>query len=515
MRNILGKYDKTVFWITVSTVVTLCVLAICFGEAAVVVTEQVKTVLYGGIDWALALYAVCCVGFLIFVSFSKWGSKKLGALDDKPEYSTFTWAAMLMCCGVAVGIFFWSVAEPLYHYMQTPYLSAPQSPEAIPTALAIVEFDWGICIWALYAVVGLAIGVSAYRHGSDFSLSSAFSGFSCMKKKVGISRLLNFVCSFFTIIGLSISLGMGTLSISYGISKVFGFDSGLVVNVAVMLVVGAVFTISSIRGIKRGMALISNTAILITIGLVLFILICGPTSFILRAVVQSLGIYLQYFPFMAFFTDPGGETANWPLSWTLFYYAWALTWTPYVGGFFARISKGRTLRQFCLGTMILPTLISVIWFGTVGGATLGMLTDGITELWTSVQVQTEAGFFVLLDQLPLTMVISLIVLIDLVLFMATSCDGAVNYVSLILSKENGEPTIGLKLLVSGLMVLCPIALIVGGGLDTIKNVALIAGVPFVLLGVLTMISTVRLLGGEEKSEDYNCEDDSFQMMEQS
>ena len=501
MKSIIGKYDKRVFWATMAAAIALCAAAMLLGDGAIAVTEWAKLGIYEKIDWALALYAVGCVGFLLFVSFSKWGSKKLGAVDDEPEYSTFTWAAMLMCCGVAVGVFFWSVAEPLYHYMQTPYLTEAQSPEAVSVSLGIVDFNWGICIWALYAVIGLAIGISAYRHGGDFSFSSAFSGFGGLTKKAGIAQFLNFVCSFFTIIGLSISLGMGTLSISYGISRVFGFDCGVAVDMVVLLVVGAVFAVSSIRGIKRGMARVSNAAIIITLGLLLFILLCGPTSFILRTIVESMGIYIQYFPVMAFFTDPSGQTDGWPLKWTLFYYAWALTWTPYVGGFFAKISKGRTIREFCIGTMMLPTIISIAWFGTVGGATLGMFTDGVADLWTSVQAQTESGFFVLLDQLPLSSLTSCVVLVDLVLFMATSCDGAVNYVSLILSREEGEPKIGLKLLVAAMMVVCPLALIIGGGLETIRNVALIAGVPFIALGVMAMVSSKRLLKNENQVEE--------------
>lgn len=492
MRNLFGKCDLAVLSAVVVSVAALCAIAMIAGDGMTAVTGVVMKTLYEQCDWALALYALASVVFLVFVSLSKWGGKKLGSDESAPEYSTFTWAAMLVCCGLAVGVFFWSVAEPLHHYMNTPYLAESQTAEAISVSLGIVDFDWGISIWALYAVVGLAIGIAAYRFDAGFSFGSAFSGLSLKGGGRGVARMLNYICSLFTVLGLSVSLGMGVLSISYGIADVLGLDCGIATDIAVMCVIGIIFTISSILGLKRGMARLSNAAVFLAIGLLLFVLFFGPTSFILRAAVESFGVYLQYFPTMALFTDPGGQTDGWPLTWTLFYYAWALSWTPYVGGFFAKVSKGRTVRQFCLGTMILPAVACIVWFDVIGGASIGLYLDGVTELWTAVQAQTEAGFFVLLEQLPLPAITGIVVLIDLVLFMTTSCDGAVNYVTLALS-NGAEPKNGLKIVVSVMVVACPIALIVGGGLETIKNVALIMGPPFIVFGIMSMVSAVRML----------------------
>lgn len=217
--------------------------------------------------------------------------------------------------------------------MNTPYLGEPQTPAAISVSMGIVNYNWGVSIWSLYGVVGLAIGIAAYKYGAGFSFGSAFVGVSQRGSGTGIARVLNYVCAVFTVIGLSVALGMGTLSISYGITKVFGFDWGTATNLVVMLVVGLIFTISSICGLKRGMARLSNVAVCLAAGLLLYVLFFGPTSFILRTAIESLGVYVQHFPTMALFTDPGRQTDGWPVSWTLFYYAWALSWTPYVGGF--------------------------------------------------------------------------------------------------------------------------------------------------------------------------------------
>lgn len=501
MKWFFGKCDRPVLIATVLVLIALSIASIIAGEEAAFVVQGIVDVLYKGIDWLLALYPVACIIFVLYVSFSRWGKLKLGNDDDKPEYSTFAWISMLTCAGLAVGLVFWSVAEPLIHYMNTPYLAEPQSDDAILIALAITDLNWGIPVWTIFAVAGLAIGVAAYRNGKPLSYSSAFIGLFNMKENGIAARIFNFIFSAFAVVGISVSLGMGVIAISYRFEAIFGFDAGFITSIGVMVCIGALFTISSIVGIKQGMARVSKAAVIIALLLLVFIILAGPTSFVLRVLVQSLGVHIVYFPYMLTFTDPTGATQGWPTEWSLFYWAWTLVTMPYVGGFFAQISKGRSIRQYCFGTIIPPTALSIVWFTGIGGAAIDLVSNGTSEIWEATQANTESSFFILLDYLPLGAITTAIALVVLILFMATSCDSVINYISRILSYDEDEPRPGLKLTIALVIILCPLALIAGGGLQTIKNVTLIAAVPFLVLGILNIISTIRLLN-EESTEEH-------------
>lgn len=491
MNKILGEYDKTLFWSNLILCVFILAAGIIYPKQFESVWNKLQELVTVNFGWFYLLLVGICIVFLFWVTFSKYGHVKLGKDDDRPEYSTFSWIAMLFSCGVGVGFIFWGVAEPLYHYMQTPYLAEPGTPEAVPVALALSTMHWGLHGWALFSVCGLAIAFAAYRMNQPLTLAGGLYGILGDGVKGPWGRVADFLSAFATIAGISTTIGMGVISISYAATHLFGFADTMALKVVIMGLMILIFIISSAVGIKRGMKRISSINVWLALGVMIFLFVFGPTRFILNILVNVTGTYINNLVFMTFWTDPVEQT-GWLGWWTVFYWGWWLAWTPFTAGFIAKISKGRTIREFLLGVLFLPTALTLIWFCVLGGSSIHAEINGTVALWEAVQANTGSGIYMLLTTYPLPFLMSIILAINLLTFIVTSADASSFYCAVVMSKGNQEPKTTLKIVMGCLIGGLGLILLLTGGLKALQTMSIVAALPFSFVVLLTMFSIVKM-----------------------
>ena len=495
----LGKFDGSLFW----TTLILCIAITLWGIIAPDGFSKAVSASQGWISvnfgWFFMLSVAGFIVFLGWVAFSKYGNIPLGQDGEAPDFSFASWIAMLFSCGIGIGFIFWGVAEPLYHYTGTPYLATKNTPEAVPVAMQISLLHWGIHGWAPYAIAGLAIAYSTYRLKMPLSIANSLVGILGSKTGSFWGKLVDFLAAFATIAGISTSLGMGLMSIRFGINHVFGADLGTAGLVAVMLILILGYTISAVSGLNRGIKYLSNINMVCAFLVLLFFLFAGPTIFLLNLMVDSVGEYFQNFIFMTFWTDPMAQASDgkWLGWWTIFYWCWWIAWAPFVGGFVARISKGRTIREFVFGVVLVPFVITVIWFNVIGGGALHAEFTGTLEMYKAISTDAGSGIFTLLTQYPLGSLVSFIVFFNLIVFLVTSADSASFFVGMIISGGELEPSTPLKLIFGFLIGSITVVLLITGGLKALQTASIVAALPFAFV-MVGMVGSILVLLKREK-----------------
>ncbi|MEH0020866.1 MAG: BCCT family transporter [Desulfobacter sp.] len=496
--DILGKFDGTLFW----TTLVLCAAITLWGIVMPEAFSKAMTASQGWISlnfgWFFMLSVSVFIIFLGWVSVSKYGNIPLGRDGEAPEFTFTSWIAMLFSCGIGIGFIFWGVAEPLYHYMAPPYLAAKATPEAVPVAMQVSLLHWGIHGWACYAVAGLAIAYTTYRLGLPLSVANSLHGILGDKTGSFWGKLVDFLAAFATIAGIATSLGMGLMSIRFGITHVFGAELGTPGLVVVMLLLISGYTVSAISGLNKGIKYLSNINMVLAFLVLLFFLFAGPTRFLLNLMVDSVGEYFQNFIFMSFWTDPMSKASEgkWLGWWTIFYWCWWIAWGPFVGGFVARISKGRTIREFIFGVVFVPLVITFVWFNVVGGSALHAEITGAVGMYKAISADAGSGIFTLLTQYPLGSLVSFIVFFNLIVFLVTSADSASFFVAMIISGGELEPSTPLKLVFGFLIGSITVVLLITGGLKALQTASIVAALPFAFVMVGMIISTLLLLKKE-------------------
>lgn len=497
--RILGKYDVTLFWVTLA----ICSLATLFGivspKGFTALMKSAQSWISVNFGWFFMLTVATFIVFLFWAAMSKYGNIKLGKDDEEPEYSYFSWIAMLFSCGIGVGFIFWAVAEPLYHYMGPPYLATKGTPEAVPVAMLISLFHWGIHGWVCYCVAGLAIAYTTFRLGRPLTVANSLFGVLGDKTGGFWGKLVDFLAAFATIAGIATSLGMGLMSIRYGIHHIFGASLGTTGLVLVMLCLIIGYVLSAVSGIGRGIRYLSDINVWMALSVLLFFLFVGPTRFVLNLMVDSIGEYIQHMPFMTFWTDPmktasGGKWLGW---WTVFYWSWWIAWGPFVGGFVARISKGRTIREFVFGVVLVPMIVTVIWFNVIGGSALHAEISGTVAMYKAISADAGSGIFKLLTAYPIGFLVSIVVFFNLLVFLVTSADSASFFVAMIISGGNLEPNTPMKLIWGFFIGIISVVLLVTGGLKALQTASIVAALPFAFVMIAMIISTVILLKRED------------------
>ncbi len=496
--NILGQYDPALFW---STLILCCsivawgvLLPENFGNA-MKVSQQWVTVNFG---WFFMMIVAVFIGFTVWIGLSKYGDIPLGEDGEQAEFSFGSWIAMLFSCGIGVGFIFWGVAEPLYHYMSPPYLATGSTPDAVPVSMQISLLHWGIHGWAPYTVAGLAIAYTTYRLKMPLSISNSMYGILGEKTQGTWGKLIDFLAAFATIAGIATSLGIGLLSIRFGINHVFGLELGNQGLIVVCLGIIIAYTISAISGIERGIKWLSNINMIMAFGVLMFFLFAGPTRFLLNLMVDSIGNYFSDFLTMTFWTDPMKKASEgkWLGWWTIFYWCWWIAWGPFVGGFVARISRGRTIREFIFGVLLVPLVITFVWFNVVGGCSLHAEISGAVELYKAVQADNGSGMFTLLTTYPMGSFVSFIVLFNLIIFLVTSCDSAAFFVAMLISGEL-EPTTPIKLIFGFLIGSITLVLFFTGGWKALQTATIVAALPFAFV-MLGMMASIAILIKKDK-----------------
>jgi choline/carnitine/betaine transport len=486
--------DWVVFGVTAA-------IALAFLVWGFVSTDSLATASSNALSWVMAdvgwLFVMTASGFVVFViwlAMSRYGNIPLGRDDDEPEFRTVSWVAMMFSAGMGIGLMFFGVSEPLSHFASPPPgTGEPGNPEAAQTAMATTMFHWTLHPWAIYAVVGLTIAYGVYRKGRLQLVSAAFEPLLGKHANGPWGKVIDMLAIFATLFGSAASLGLGALQIRSGLHIVAGIgDTGNAILVVIIAALTVAFVVSAVSGVSRGIQWLSNTNMVLAVGMALFIFLVGPTMFMLNMIPTAIGSYVGDLPQMAARTGAEGpEVSAWLQDWTIFYWAWWISWTPFVGMFIARISRGRTIRQFVTGVLLVPSVVSVVWFCVFGGAAIFEQQNGVDLAGMGSQ---ERQLFSLLGEYPIATVTSVVVMVLVAIFFVSGADAA----SIVMGSlsERGtikptRPTVIFWGVATG--AVAAVMLLVGGAdaLNGLQSITIIVAVPFVLVMVGLAVALVR------------------------
>lgn len=489
--------DYIVFGVT-------AVLAIAFVLWGVLSTASLASASASGLDWVVTntgwLFALASTGFVFFVIWlaaSKYGNIPLGADGEQPEFRTISWIAMMFSAGMGIGLMFWGAAEPLAHFLTPPPgTGAAGNDHATRTAMATTLFHWTLHPWAIYTVAGLAIGYGVFRKGRGLTISAVFEPLIGKRQVEGpAGKIIDIFAIFATLFGSATSLGLGALQIASGV-KIVGWANEVTNTVLVLIIVVLTicFIFSAVSGVEKGIQWLSNTNMILAFVLAAFVFVAGPTIFILNLVPTSLGTYMQHLMEYSARTNAQGEPGmkDWLSGWTIFYWAWWVSWTPFVGMFIARISRGRTIREFVTGVLLVPSTVSLVWFAIFGGAAIKAQDMGVPL--DKFDGGEESTLFALLDSMPWAGVTSVLVMVLVAIFFVSGADAASIVMGSLSEHGTLEPN-KLTVIFWGVATgaAAAIMLIIGGedSLTGLQQVTIVAALPFVLIMIGMAVSLMK------------------------
>lgn len=453
------------------------------------VFDTLLAVITRDFGWLYLWVVLGLVVMALVLAFSRYGALKLGGEDEEPEFSLGSWFAMLFAAGMGIGLVFWGVAEPISHYGNPPPGIAPQTPEAANAAMRYSFFHWGLHPWAVYSVVALAIAFFQFRKGGSAQVSTAIEslpwGFA---RRLG--PLVNVLAVIATAFGVAASLGMGALQINSGLAALTGMPVGPAWQVGIIAVTTVLFVGSSVSGVGRGIKWLSNANLLLAALLALTLFVLGPTVAIIDTFTTTLGSYVSEFVRMSLRMTPFRDS-GWVGGWTIFYWAWWVSWSPFVGLFIARVSRGRSVREFVLGTVLAPTLAGFLWFSVFGGTALTLEVMRGVPLSEAVSADVSTALFAMFEALPLGSVMSVVATVLVVVFFVTSGDSATLVLSMMSTGGDENPRARVKLIWGALISGIAISLLLAGGLKAVQTATIVFAVPFAVVIVLMAVALWR------------------------
>ncbi len=478
-----ARVDPTVFGVTAALVVGFLVWGLVAPDNLSAVSTSILGWITGSLGWLFILSATGFVVFAVWLALSKYGKIPLGKDGERPEYRTISWIAMMFSAGMGIGLMFFGSYEPLYHFVEAP---PGMTAGDVRTAMATTMFHWGFHPWAMYAVVGLALAYSTYRLGRNQLMSAVFAPLLGRQTNGAGGKIIDILAIFATLFGTVASLGLGAMQIGSGLSKVGWADNpGTMLLVAIIAVLTAAFVASAVSGVAKGIQWLSNINMVLAIILAVFVFAVGPTVFILNLMPTTLGAYANditaFSARSAATVDADGE--SWLAGWTIFYWAWWVSWTPFVGMFLAKISKGRSIREFVIGVMVVPTTVSLVWFCVFGGTAIREQTDGVMG-FDAATAASEDTLFQVLDHLPLTGIASALVMVLVAIFFVSGADSASLVMGTLSERGAHEPTRSVTIfwgVLTGAVAALLLAMSGDDGLNGIKQMAIIAALPFVVV----------------------------------
>ena len=418
----------------------------------------------------------------LYLAFGRYGKIRLGGPAARPEFSTGAWYAMLISAGIGIGLMFWGVAEPIFHLTSPPpvFGVGPSTGEAGKAALATSFLHWGIHAWALYGIVAVALGFFAYNRGLPLTFRSVFYPILGPKIYGGWGNAIDTLTVVATLFGLATSLGFGASQAAAGLNKLFGLPSGTGFQIVLIVIITGFATLSVVAGLDAGVKRLSQLNVYLAGGFLLFVAIVGPTLFILALFTQSLGYYIQVLPELSFWNEAFTGT-GWQASWTIFYWGWWISWSPFVGMFVARISKGRTVRELLVGITFLPAVLCFLWFAVFGGSAIFLQLNGIRDVATAVNDNVATALFDMLEAFPLTSIVSFIGVLLLVSFFVTSSDSGSLVVDHLTSGGKLDSPKLQRVFWACMEGVVAIVLLLGGGLSALQTAAVATGLPFAVI----------------------------------
>ncbi|BAC12356.1 glycine betaine transporter [Oceanobacillus iheyensis HTE831] len=485
------KKVTNVFYFAVILVGIMVALGAIFPVKFEQISQSVQAWVSSTFGWYYLLLMSVLVAVALFIAVSPYGNIRLGKDSDRPDFSNISWVAMLFAAGIGIGLVFYGASEPLAHFMIDAPLSEPGTAQAFKEALSHSFFHWGIHGWSMYGLVALAIAYFQFRKDEPGLISVTLKPLFGDRMNGGFGKAIDALAIFATVVGVATSLGLGAIQINAGLSHLFDLPVNIGVQATIILIVTVLFIISAWSGLNKGIKTLSNINLILALILFIFVLAVGPTLLIFNMFSESIGLYFQNFIQMSFRSAPlASDNRAWLDIWTIFYWAWWISWAPFVGIFVARISRGRTIRQFIFGVIIVPVLVISAWF-TVFGTTAGdMQQQGIVDL---TQFPTELVLFNMFDYLPLSTIISLLAIFLLVIFFITSADSATFVLGMQSTGGSLSPPNSVKVALGLSISAVALILLYVGGLSSLQNTVIVAALPFSFVIILMVISLYKAL----------------------
>ncbi|MFI7617296.1 BCCT family transporter [Nonomuraea terrae] len=492
MMRRLGA-DLPLVGIAVGLLLAVLVWGTLFTESLTTAGDAALAWVVGNFGWLFVVAADFFLVLAVVLALSRFGRIRLGRDDDTPEFSNLAWTAMMFSSGMGIGLMFYGVAEPMTHLFSPPSGLGlrPGSPQAAQTAMEYSLFHWTLHPWAIYAVTGMALAYSTFRMGRGNRFSEAFTPLFGGRPRPAVGRALDLLATVATAFGTATSLGLGALQVEYGLNELFGI-SGRGLEVVVIVVLTAGFVLSAATGVHHGVRILSTLNVYLVALLAAFIFVFGPTVAILNLIPASLGGYLNDLLPMASRTGAFVDK-QWLSNWTLFYWAWWVSWAPFVGAFIARISRGRTIREFVVGVLLIPSGASLLWFSISGGSAVWLQLTGAADFAGKLAEGSEAAMFALLDALPLSLLTTVITAVLVALYFITSADSASLVLGSLSTRGSLHPPRTLVVMWGVLVGAVALVLLLAGGLQALQQATILVALPFVVVMLLLCLALVKEL----------------------
>ena len=491
----MKEHCTNVVFIISSAFILLCVLVgIIAPNAFENISNSIFSLTTEFFGWFYLVSVLIIVIFLIGLAFSKYGRIRIGGKNARPEFKFFTWIAMLFSAGLGIGLVFWGVAEPMSHFFTTPFKDVePLTPEAARLAMGYSFFHWGISQWSVFAMMGLVMAFMQFNRKKNLLMSTALEPITGTNPAV--KNTIDILAVIATVMGVATSIGLGALQANGGLNAAFGVPVSIWVQVIIIGIMFIGYMASSTTGLHKGIKILSNINMGLALLLLAFVFVTGPTVFILETFVLAISDYITHFIEYSLRLQPyvGG---TWVKDWTIFYWAWAIAWSPFVGSFVARVSKGRTIRDFIVGVLSMPPLVSCVWSATFGGTAIYFDLNKGTDIAGAVNTDLTVALFQMLDQLPLTFIASLIGIALIFIFLITSADSATFIMASMTSSGTPNPSMFSKIVWGILMAAIASVLLFTDGLNTLQTASLISALPFTVVVLMLIASLVKMLRTE-------------------
>ena len=488
------KKISKVFFITIA----LIIIAVGYGalapESFADVTATVKDFIASRFGWYYMLLMSFMVALAIFFILSPYGKIRLGKDHERPQFSTATWIAMLFSAGMGIGLVFYGAAEPLSHFAIDPATEDPNTAAAFKEGLRQSYFHWGLHVWAMYGVVALSLAFFQFRKGDPGLVSSTLKPIFGDKMKGPWGILVDVLAVFATSFGVATSLGFGAVQINAGLNHLFGISISIQSQFVIIAVVTVLFIASAWSGLSKGIKYLSNTNLVVAVILLALVVILGPTLLIFNMFTETFGGYLSNLVEMSMRTAPldDGRRA-WLDGWTIFYWAWWISWAPFVSMFIARVSRGRTIREFLVGVLIAPTILGAFWFASFGSTAIDIQMGGKIDL---SQFSTELTIFEMFDAMPWSLILSVAAIILIASFFITSADSATFVLGMQSTNGSLTPPNNVKLIWGLIQSTIAVILLSVNGLTALQNTIIIAALPFSFVMLLMVFSLIKALREE-------------------
>ncbi|GAA6171473.1 choline BCCT transporter BetT [Colwellia sp. KU-HH00111] len=489
---IKSQLNKKVFVGSSSIIIALLLYTVALPKQAQSIFNLIQASIVDNGSWFYVLTVAFIFFFVIFLGFSRYGEIRLGPDHAKPDYSLLTWLSMLFAAGMGIGLMFFGVAEPLMHYLSPP-TAATGTVAAAQEAMKMTFFHWGLHAWAIYAIVALVLAYFSYRHNLPLTLRSALYPLIGEKIYQWPGHLVDVFAVVSTVFGVATSLGLGASQVNAGFGYLFGIDTSTTNQIIIMSGITTLAVVSVATGLDKGIKRLSEANMILAVILLALIFVLGPTVFLLQAYLQNMGDYLADIIHNTFNLFAYKKT-DWIGGWTIFYWGWWLAWAPFVGLFIARISRGRSIREFILGVMLIPTLFTLLWMTIFGNSAIDLVySQGVVELGEMVSQDSSVALFVFLENFPLTSVLSFFSVLMIVIFFVTSCDSGAMVVDMLCSHGSNNTPLWQRIYWAvGIGVVAAI-LLLAGGLNALQTMTIASALPFAIVLLLAIIGLIKAL----------------------